>query len=224
MSEKNTAVPVTTENSPPPGTTFKQLSDKKSFAPPPGTRIEVYWVVEQENGQRDSLWWAATVSSTTSAPGEHCGEHVTTLQYESNAGFDACEERVIFMRGNELRDLTRKSDENEGVLTWRKEGEDADDRDGTVTMQEVVEAQGELDREVGVSAVDMGMSALATLPWERQMAMAQTYRAFAEHVKARLAKLKEEKGNGYEVSQQDVDGIFKELGKRPPPSSVGKVF
>ena len=235
-------------NPSPPATTGRcpTTSPTKALlfkAPPPETRIQVYWKIEHDSGDTVPLWWGATVKTTLTEFNEELNGFVTTLLYDENMGFGQSEEKVVFLNGEELIDIGRQEEEGDGLLNWRMECRAVEDEEEgelegkecmrveggrVMTMEEVLLSQGEIDAEQndGRSVVDLGMNAMSKLPFEKQMIMAQTYRNFAEHIKKRLKDIKDDHGEGYEISSRDIESIFKELGDKPPPrrSLVGDVI
>ena len=99
-----------------------------------GSTIEVLWEVELEDGDTESVWWAAKVGVDDSS--EEPG--AARIDYVPQHGFEAETRRVILMADNWLWDAVNKD-----KLPYRKEGEPSPPSAAELEVKEEAEADGE---------------------------------------------------------------------------------
>merc|ERR1712130_599489 len=113
-----------------------------------GKRIEVRWLLTDEDEVARTKWWGASLVSRVSPPAEW------NIRYDPSEGFDAEEARVRFLSSEHLERVEDCSDE--AILRWRAEGEagegdDDEDEEGLVDLRDLAQEQDEFERETGQS-------------------------------------------------------------------------
>lgn len=190
----------------------------------PGDRVEVFWRIvhegEGEPSRTEERWWGASVTKI---------DHETlrcNLLYDEYGEFPPVQVPVTFIGPSSLRDEETGGE----VMRWRREGSGDDDEvedtedDGATSvddgvrdvysMDDVVRAQDEVDREEGENIGDVMLAALQSLPTVQQTEMALKYREFADELKAQLASLMSRQGPGYVVTAEDIRTLFARIRER----------
>jgi len=132
------------------------------------------------------------------------------IEYDAYGEFDVERCEVDFIGPHELRDVSTGQ-----VLWFRKEGEtlepedseseEHDAADDTLKMSELVAA--EESEPGGVEALLAGEKEFQKLPVVTQQTIAMKYRRMADRMKAGLAKIIEENGDGYVIQAADIHMI-----------------
>ena len=191
-------------------------TDRETFVPAIGSRIEVMWKIE-DSGTEQERWWGATVQDCTNetvgqkANGKYCDYKVYVLLYDPYDIFAEETAHVAFIADSALVDLSMVDDENGGVLDWRVEGTTGTQNgDESVGMAEIARDYETVARQVGL-AEDADLQALGQFSAHVQGQLAVGYRNFADNVKRMLGELMAQKPEGYVVTEADVHDIFARL-------------
>eukprot|EP00903_Cladosiphon_okamuranus_P015465 g14280.t1 len=178
-----------------------------------GTRLEVMWLLEDDEKSVEKWWGCSIVGAKTGERDEEEGRPVFTLHYDAYQAFEEADHDVCFVDRYRLVHL-----EDGAEMTWKREGQEVD-REAVlaslagedVDLQEVVAAQEEEDGGDGAESIEtQGMNALAQLPHHQQVAMAAGYRRMADVVKEHL-QAKMRSGGGAVVSAADVENMFRDI-------------
>eukprot|EP00887_Chlorella_sp_A99_P000560 scaffold17.g560.t1 len=97
------------------------LGAPAAFAPAVGDRVEVKWViVDDETGETEIKWWGAKVLRKVAGKTDAAGRDVFTLSYDAEEGFESDEQDVSFI---DEHSLTEADGDGSDVMPWRREGD-----------------------------------------------------------------------------------------------------
>lgn len=189
-----------------------------------GDRLEVRWVITDDDDEDTVVWWPCTLRAIVPSGPSASWE----LHYDADEahGFAAEVRPATFTNSRWVHDP------GEGQhLRWRREGsteDDVDDDDdagdaddpnivyaaeidpdeGDLSLEDLVNRQRVVDAERnggegGLEAA--GMATFASLPMERQHAMAGAFLDMKERITSLIKELQARHGPGYVITKDDID-------------------
>jgi len=188
-----------------------------------GARLEVKWVLEQDNGAKELRWWGAKVVGRSAVAaetkdGQQVEETYDILYDAFGDEFPPETARVSFLENRVLYDNGCMA-HDESYLRWRLEGEEVDSEEedeeegaeGALLAAEVTMA--ELHRELAADPESeemerQAMDELSALPADRQQHIAAGFRDMVDRVRDGLAAIAGQGGEDRAITRQDIESIF----------------